>query len=502
MKPTMISQKLNPNDFAKRTLKRAGYQPLDPEIPGPSDPIEWIEAEFYIPETQAPITLHDYQRAVLKEAYRRDVAGRLIYSTVVWGDIKKSSKSTIAAAVALERSRRLKWGYMRIIANDLKQADSRVAEAMRKAIQLNPRLGSRIYEKKGIFRLPNYTKIEPVPIDPKGEAGGGDDLIIFSELWGADSIAADLMWTETTLSPLKIGQSQRWIETYAGFSGESVTLERLYDQGVKEGRLLDLGIPGLEVYANDTARLLCLWNTIKRCSWQLGEQGALYYAQESSTLTPSEFARVHENEWQYSEQKFIDDELWAACGVATLPVLDKYREVVVSLDAAVSNDCFGITALSRSGDNVIKRFARKWTPPKGGKLQYTSPSGDKNDMDYPEGVIRWLAREFNVIVFGYDETQLHHLCTSLATDGVGIFMVFPQGAQRLEADKQLFDVIRERRIIHDNDIDLTEHIRNANRKEDPQSRQLRIVKRKDDLKIDLAVSLSMTTWLAFKYLSE
>ena len=33
--------------------------------------------------------------------------------------------------------------------------------------------------------LPNNTIIEAIPIDPAGEAGGNDDLIIFSELWAA-----------------------------------------------------------------------------------------------------------------------------------------------------------------------------------------------------------------------------------------------------------------------------------------------------------------------------
>lgn len=487
------------------TLRRAGYVQPEPNIIGPADPVEWIETEFYIPELNGPIILEPYQRAVLREAYRRNEYGEYVYSTIIWSDIKKSSKSTIAGAVALERARNLRWGRMRIVANDLKQADSRVGDAMRKAIVLNPRLGSRVKVSGKIIRCPNYTTVEAVPIDPTGEAGGGDDFIVFSELWGAKSVPAERMWTETTLSPHKIGKSQRWVETYAGFDDESITLQKLYNTCVKEGRNIgaELGFPDLEVFANDAARMLCLWNTVKRCPWQLGRRGEAYYAQEAAALTQSEYNRVHGNQWQSSESKFVPDEWWNACLVAPalIPPMDAYSEIVVGIDAAVSNDCFGIVAVSRQGDKVIKRYSRKWTPEKGGKLVYSNPD-DKHDAEYPEGALRWLAKTYNVIVFGYDEYQLHHLANELRADNVGFFLKFEQGADRLTADKEFYDVIRERRFVQDGDSDLTEHVKNANRKEDPESRKLRIVKRKDELKIDLAVCASTATNLAFRYLPE
>jgi phage terminase large subunit-like protein len=463
-----------------------------------SNPIDWIQSEFYIPELNGPIVLHPYQRAALAEAYRKDADGKFVYSVVVWSDIKKSAKSSIAAAVALERASRLDYGSIKVVANDLKQADSRVAFYMRRALELNKRFADWHVKPSGYnITTPKRTIIEAIPVDPKGEAGGNDDLIIFSELWAANQTAAQRMWTEMTLSPTKYGYSQRWVETYAGFSGESPLLEQLYDLGVKQGRLLDVGIPGLELYANDTARLLCLWNTQPRLPWQTDD----YYAQESAVLTPSEFARVHRNQWGSSESSFVPGEWWDACAVPQLPALDKYKEIAVGIDAGVSDDCFGIVAVSRDRDKIVTRFARKWTPPPGGKLQYTNPDNPE-DTEYPEGVLRWLAQTFNVIVFGFDPYQLHHLCNGLRAAGVGLFLEFNQGADRLEADKALYDLIRDRRVVHDGSPDLTEHIKNANQKADPESRRLRIVKRAHKLKIDLAVCLSTAAHLAFRYLPE
>jgi phage terminase large subunit-like protein len=74
---------------------------------------------------------------------------------------------------------------------------------------------------------------------------------------------------------------------------------------------------------------------------------------------------------------------------------------------------------------------------------------------------------------------------------------FKQGEERLVADKQLYDLIKERRIMHSGESDLKEHIVNAYQKSD--GGKMRIVKGADpNRKIDLAVCLSMATHRAFK----
>lgn len=457
-----------------------GQRPAD--APMPADPVEWIESEFYIPELNGPIVLYPYQRAVLREAYRRDESGRFIYDVVLWGDIKKSAKSSIAAAVVLERALRTAWGSFKIVANDLKQADSRVFYYIRRAIQLNPRLKTRAVIHNYKITQDNHTVIEAIPVDPDGEAGGNDDMIEYTELHGFNSKAALKLWTETTISPTKHGFSQRWADTYAGFSGESPILEPIYDQLAKDENLLDLGIPGLKVYAK--AKILCLWNDEPRLPWQT----PAYYASEEVTLVPNEFQRVHRNQWTTSVSVFVPVEWWEACA-GDIPPLEPGEPLVVALDAAISGDCFGIVAVSRKGDKVYKRYVRAWTPPRGGKLEYSNVQ-DPNDVAYPEGEIRRLAREYNVAQFAYDQYQLHDLATRLIREGIGWFRVFPQGQDRLVADKQLYDDIRDRRFVHDGDPVLSAHVKNANAKTEGENK-LRIVKRAEHLKIDTAVCASM-----------
>ena len=92
---------------------------------------------------------------------------------------------------------------IRLVGNDLKQADSRVFNAMTEAIKLNPewRKTLKVIQHKIVF--PNDSIIESVPVDPAGEAGGNDDMIEWTELWAAQHDVHKKMWSELTLSPTK-----------------------------------------------------------------------------------------------------------------------------------------------------------------------------------------------------------------------------------------------------------------------------------------------------------
>lgn len=457
------------------------------------DPVEWINQHYRIPETDDNrLQLGSYQEACLRQVLTRNEDGKFPYSMIVWSDIKKSAKSSVAAAVALWRAFNTPWGSIKIIANDLKQADSRVAFYIRRCIELNPAMKKIVNVKPSGYYMefPNYARIEAIPVDPAGEAGGNDSMLVFSELWAANSEAAQRMWTELTISPMLYGESFRWVETYAGFSGESPLLEQLYIQGVKKGRKFDWADnfdPPLEVYENKPAQMFCLWNDTPRLPWQTRD----YYSSEAATLLPSEFERVHRNQWVTSSNQFVPIEWWDSCRIRSdkMPPLREDEPVVVGVDAAVSGDSFAVVVVSGSeaGDKFYVRYAQAWRPPKGGKI----------DFSKPEEEIRRLVEKYNVVEVCYDEYQLADMAGRMKREMIARLFTFPQGKMRLLADKTLYDVIRRRGIHHTGEVDLREHIANANAK--TESTWLRLVKRSDLLKIDLAVCLSMALYRAMHW---
>jgi phage terminase large subunit-like protein len=452
------------------------------------DPIAWIQEHFYIPETRAPLQLEPYQAAVLGKALSKDENGLFNYSVIVWSDVKKSAKSTIAAAIALWMAFQVEWGQIVIVANDLKQADSRVGYYIRRAIELNPKLKNICKIRYLEVNLPNRTLLEAVPIDPSGEAGGNADMIVFSELWGAHQKAQMRMWTEATLSPVKFGRSFRWIETYAGFSGESLLLEQLYQQGTREDKgasRLDLW-EGVDTYENKAARLFCMWNTTGLMPWHSKE----YLAQEAAVLMPNEFSRLHKNQWVSSEEAFVPIEWWDACRGDQI-FSDEEESWIIAADAGVSDDYFALVAVSRHPDAIghtVLRYARAWKPPKNGKIDFQGTEENPG----PEREIRRLFEQRNVDQMAYDPMQLEDMAGRLRKEGIGWVRPFGQASPRLISDSQLRQMIRDRRIHHSGEFpDLREHLVNANAKVDPEEHKIRIVKRSPLLKIDLAVALSM-----------
>lgn len=227
-----------------------------------------------------------------------------------------------------------------------------------------------------------------------------------------------------------------------------------------------------------------------------------YEAGRRAVLTEQEARVVMDAEWEDVEDvgRFLSSiDLWDACK-QPLPDLDAYTPVILILDAGESDDNFGTLAISRHPLNeslLAARYARAYVPEKRKPL----------DFDLIESDIRDFCARHAVQQIAYDPFLLGQMIRRLKTqrpDGTPPLPVecvpFPQGAARLEADKGLHDIITQRRIAHDGNEALRKHIDNANAKRDGEGRKLRIVKRMQSLKIDLAVCLSMGCARAFDVL--
>jgi hypothetical protein len=161
--------------------------------------------------------------------------------------------------------------------------------------------------------------------------------------------------------------------------------------------------------------------------------------------------------------------------------------MVLGMDAGVSNDSFGLVGVTRNPNrpsDVAVRYVQVWTPPQGGQIDFSGP----------EAAVRDLVGRFNVVQLAYDPYQLVSLAQRLMAEGVVWCKSFPQGGQRLEADKQLLDLIIGKRLAHDGNEQLRAHIQNANKKPDVETRKLRIIKREASLKIDLCICLSQASY--------
>jgi hypothetical protein len=351
-----------------------------------------------------------------------------------------------------------------------------------------------------------------------------------TELWGFVDQAAIRLWDEMTPIPTE-PDSVRWVETYAGYEGESELLYGLYERATKTGRQLTNGEfaqavcrPDVEgesygdflhaftetngqpealvpIYVDEPGGLLAYWDDgliARRMPWQQGEAGEIYYRQQESQLPPRANARLHQNLWMGAESSFVPIELWDDCYDPELPELAPGRQggepMVLAVDAASTGDCFAVVGVTRHpADRTVPAIRKR-------KVWYPS--------DFPDGRIDYLAAEdfirevcklYNVKQIAYDPFQLEDMMQRLRRERVAWCEEFPQGKPRLEADRALYDRIMQHKLAHMEDPALPRdersiraHLTNTNGKmQKDDDSKLRMIKKAAGRKIDLAVATSM-----------
>ena len=482
-----------------------------------NNPVEWGEKNFYIPsENNAPtlIKFLPHQKTIMRLFFDPKIATSLTnspnFQTLVYSTIKKSGKTAIAALVS--RWITETWGNhaeVFSLANDLEQARGRIYQAAINSIELDPRYHRadrgiaqlwRIIERQATH-LPTHSTLKAVSSDYKGEAGSNPTATFWSELWGYETEASLRLWEELTPVPTR-PRSIRYVETYAGYEGESSILNDLEDRIKKEGRQLTLDdfqslgftqddwpFPEdqpLPFYVHAPTRTFAYWDTgtiARRMPWQTPQ----YYLTQQGELRPSAFDRLHLNIRVSNADEFVPDEWWGRLAVE-VPLPDANTPLIVGADASVTGDCTALVAVSRDPDdpkNVLQRLCQVFTPTPGHPLDYSATI---------EPTLRDWAKRYNIVQIAYDEFQLHDLMTRLRNDAVAWARKFGQTQDRLVADKALYDMIRDQRIHHTGDPILAEHLLNCAAKvpADDNTR-LRLVKKSRKSKIDAAVALSMAS---------
>ena len=306
--------------------------------------------------------------------------------------------------------------------------------------------------------------------------------------------------TETTISPARRGRSFRFVDSYAGFTGESPVLERLYEAGFNHGRPLEgfedlLGLDGAPVVrVNDGASIFCYWDSVPRMPWQ----EPAYYEEEAHALTDSEFRRIHQNQWVRPTESFVPIEWWDANTDHQLPILVEGEKMILGVDAGWAHDSFAIVGVTRHPkrpNDVAVRYVRVWYPRQGIRLDFDCPDGaDCNNgprcIHSPNCEIRRLCKSYRILEVAYDETQLHYMATQHKRLRVANWQMF-KASKRPEADGQLYHLIRDGRVLHNGNVELRAHVEHCNAKYNEGQGTRLLLEKGNRGAIDAAVSLSM-----------
>lgn len=218
-----------------------------------------------------------------------------------------------------------------------------------------------------------------------------------------------------------------------------------------------------------------------------------FVRQRAQTLTSAEQRILLQALWEDESdvEKFVEMVWWDNCKESTAPIR-RDEAAIIALDAATGSenpgyiaDCFAMIMVTRHpsrSNDIMVRYCGIWQAAAGQLLNF-GPI---------ETELRRLCKEFSVLEVSYDPHQLHDMATRLREQGIANIKPFGQQRDRLLADKQLQTLIMSRRIAHDGNPLLRQHIDNANVKKGGED-GIRLVKRSTSQKIDAAVALSMAT---------
>ncbi len=456
--------------------------PDKPIIPIPPDVVEWGQEYFYITETKRPIVLQPVQKAVLQAFFERTPDGRFKWGTGFYCTIKKSGKTAIAGMV--QRWACETWGDFGEIyhmGNKLDQAMGRAFKYTKYSIMLSPKEIQDKWElqEKRMRYLPNHSFIQALPVNAAGEAGGNQRLTTWTELHGYTHEEENRMWDELQPVPTQF-LSFRFAESYAGYEGESLLLQKYWDMALNEGVRLHDEYP---IYGVESARLIAYIDTgeeARRMPWQTPS----YYEEQTKSEDPTNFRRIHRNEWVGSTESFIPLPTWDALEGETNPPQGKW--ISIGVDASVSRDCTAVCATWMDNGVVVECESFIIEPSGGQKLDYGTQLAP---------ILEVLFKRYKVRVVAYDEYQLHHFMTEFAKKYRNIeFYAFPQNIERLEADTAFKNRLEEGLFRHSGNAGARQHIQNARRQVKKDGKSIRIVKAANGKPIDWAVAASMSAW--------
>lgn len=450
--------------------------------------IKWAESEYgWITEEGKPITLLDWQRAILQAWHdHRDTCTNLAIS-----NIKKTGK-TLANEILLA------WRWLALpgqhfaVGNDIEQGAARQISDIADMVRRNSYLLQNVkITKTELVFIPSGSTLTALAADAAGNAGANHLTASHTEAWGIIYEQGIRAWEELTPPPGKrYGlPAMRIADSYAGFEGESKTWHDLVDRGLNGDRISkEWGI-----YKNGGLILFHAEGEWARdhCFRGSHEEAEEYYKEQKATLRPNAFIRMHGNQRTAGEGSFIPVEAWENCYSPEVHPLQEGqdRRVVIGVDASTTRDLTALVGVETDKDGISNvALVRVWKPVKG-LFRHGKPTVDLAETIGAE-VMR-LHKQGQLSAIVADPYQLHSLILEWERAGIKVIEL-AQNAGRVESDQGLYDAIIGHSLRHYNDPALNEAIRNAVAIETP--RGMRLAKEKAVKKIDPAVALSMALY--------
>lgn len=417
----------------------------------------------------------DWQRTLLDDLFELDpVTRQRRYRIAYIGMPRKNGKSTLAAGLAL-------YGLIMdgepgaevySCAGDRKQASIVFGEARRMAMA-DPELADLITPRQHHLEVPATNGVYRVlSADAALQQGLNPSFVVFDEvhvqpsgdLWDAMTLGSG-----TRRQPLIIGI------TTAGWDEGSLAY-RLYDYGRKVAR----------GEIDDPTFFFRWWEPPEGAdhrapeTWQAANPalGGFLKLDDFTTAvrtTPeSAFRRFRCNQWVAAADYWLPLGAWEDCADPTV-ALDPKLPLAVGIDIGITHDATAVVCAQwqEKQDRLVVR-ARFWANPY--PPTHSLHATWRLDIEEVREHLRALRRMFPLPavkidyrsvpgpVYCYDPWSFRESAQLLEDEGLAMVEVPQTDARLVPAARQLYDLVVERRLVHDGDPTFADHLRSVTAK--------------------------------------
>lgn len=425
-----------------------------------------------------PLRLEPWETELLDELFLLDAKKRQVYREALIGLPRKNGKSTMAAGIGLYGLLGAGEQGAEVYAAAASKDQARVVfNQAKEFVEASPLLRQHLTPMRSVITCgANNGVFRVLSSDAPLQHGLNPSLVVIDELWAHKD--PELYYALTTgqlarLDPLVISI------TTAGFDRESI-LWQVYNRG------RSLETQGIE--AMRKARFLFRWfqapdgcDHLDPAAWAAANPASWIepddLGREADRLPEFVFRRLHLNQWTEIEDAWINAEDWDAC--AGEPQFVSDEPVWMATDVGLKRDATAIV-WAQWHDDVLHI---------GHDIRVPEPGHPLSSAENRTAVQK-LAGKFGALrEIDFDPWSFSESAEMLADEGLPMVEFDQSNARMAPASERLYELIRERRIVHDGDETLRAQILAAVASE--TERGWRISKRKTKERIDACVALAM-----------
>ncbi len=468
-------------------------QSFGPDLCDFADDYAVITSESLAADVGDPVDLRAWQRDLFNDLLEVRDDGRYRHRTALIGLPGKNGKSFLGSILALYW---LTYGPENAViigaASTRKQARL-VFDTTKKMVKASPDLCELIHVAANhLENLQTGAIYRVVSAEAGGEDGLVADLVIVDEL---HRLPNHDLWSVLTKSIATKGNGMVVAITTAGHDRQSLCFE-LFDYGCK--------VASGEI-ADETFFIRWWAPADPDCDHRDPAVHAACNPQFGDTLDPAElliaasrdaeneFRRFRLNLWTKTFSQWLKFGAFEACRSDPPKPLAEGDEIVIGFDGSWSNDTTALVACRISDLHLVVLDAWEKDPEAD---DWRVPVGEVEDA------IRRAGRLYRVREISADPSGWKQSLTTLSDEGFLVFE-FPQGSDALmtAATRAFEDSVYDRKVSHDGDRRLVDHVGNCITKPATYSDGHRLVKRYkgSSRKIDVAMAAVFALHRALTY---